>query len=982
MVNAKYTGMKINTLLVIFFCLLAVNGFSQRDGSVRAKLKDTTGGMPVADATVTVLDGRDSSLVSFARSNVSGSVIVKGLSKGSYRLLVTHVGYRSLSRPFMITDLVKDPDLGELILTDASTILAGVTVTQEAAPVTIKHDTIEFNAGSFKTKPEAVVEDLLKKLPGIQVDKNGNIKAGGEAVKKVLVDGKEFFGNDPKIASKNLPADAVDKVQVFDKKSDQSQFTGFDDGNSQKTINLTIKKDKKYGVFGKAIAGGGRDAGNGWAGSSGNGAAGGGTGSGDPLTGTSSRDGRYEGRFNLNQFRGNRQFSVLGMANNTNKQGFSFQDVLGFKGGMPGSGGGGINMGGSSNPSSSGVPIEGLTDNNQAISTTLAGGLNFSDDWRGHTEVTGNYFYNQTDDRADQRYSRQYVTPGNSFRQDEVNATTRHNGNQRLSMNADHRIDSFNSVKFTSAVTYQRSNSRSRITDSSRSQETGDLLNTGSSDSYSDANGYTWNSNALFRHRMAKKGRTLSLNLSLGINSNTGSGSLYAVNEFYKAGQPFTIDTLNQVFDQPARGHNYGATLAYTEPLSRRSLLEFNYAFYQSHSRSDKKTFDADGMGKYTQPNAQLTNTFSNLYTYHQEGIGFRHQRAAYNFTAGATLQQASSGNEFHYFAKDSSVGQSFVNILPNANFQYNFSGYSNLRVFYNTYTNQPGITQLQPVPDNSDPLNIREGNPGLKPEYYHSLRAHYTAFDPFRRTSLFFMLNYTGIHHRIVNDYELDSVGVRISRPVNMDGLYQLNSNLSWGFPLRAIRSNLNLNSSAVYDHNGSLVNGLRNISNNWTLSQGAELNFLYKEILDITGGVTLNYNDTRYSLQAGQNQHYWTQHYTVDLNAYLPKGFSIASDMDYIHRNGLPAGYNSSPLIWNAGLAKTLTKSKKATLRLQVFDLLKQNTGFTRNTNQNYIEDVSYRTLNRYWMLSLTYNFSRFAGKSVQGAGGQGKMDVKIVR
>ncbi len=960
--------MKSVYFFAFFLLMMNLKVFSQRDGSIRGRLQDTAVHAPVPDATVTVLNVKDSSLVGFSRSISSGNFLVKGLSNGNYRLLITHVGYRTVSRNFIIDDVIREFDMGEIPLSGKSDLLTEVTI--EQAPVTIRHDTIEFNAGSFKTKPDAVVEDLLKKLPGMQVDKDGTIKANGEQVKKVLVDGKEFFGNDPKIASKNLPADAVDKVQVFDKKSDQSQFTGFDDGNSQKTINLTIKKDRKHGMFGKAVAGVGADAGTNNV-------------NGYPQAGSGMNDGRYEGSFNLNQLNGERQLSAIGMANNTNKQGFSFQDVLGFNGGLTGLGNG-TNNTGPPNLFNSGIPIQGLTDNSRAITSTLGGGANFNDDWRGgHTSVHGNYFYNNADDHIDQKDARQYLLPGNSFLQNQATNAERRNENQRFTLISDQRIDSFSSIKITSALIYQNSSISSKAIDSSRDQETGALLNNGISNSSTYMSGFNWNSNALLRHRFAKKGRTLSVNLLFGLNSNTGGGNLYSINQYYQPGNPTVTDTLNQHYNLPGNGNNYGATLAYTEPLSKRSLLEFNYDFYQSHSETDKKTFDADEAGKFTLPNEQLTNDFKNTYTYHREGIQFRYQQTKFNFTAGATLQQAFSGNHFSYLTEDSALRQSFLNVLPNANLQYNFNGYSNLRLLYSTFTNQPGITQLAPVPDNSDPLNIKLGNPDLKQEYYHSIHLNYIAFDPFRHTSFFAMLNFNGIHNRIANDNEIDSVGVQSTKPVNLDGLYNVNGHLSWGLPVRSLKSNLNLNTSIRYDHNASLVNGSRNNGNTWTVSQGADLNFIYKELLDITGGIKVDYNDARYSLQPGQNQRYWTESYTLDFNWYLPHGFAIASDVDYIHRSGLPNGYNSSPFVWNAGLAKRVFKNQRGTIRMQVFDILKQNTGFSRNTNQNYIDDVSYKVLNRYWLLSFTYSISRFAGKSMKGNMNMGqKADIKIIK
>ncbi|MHA4810168.1 TonB-dependent receptor [Flavitalea flava] len=956
--------------LFLFLCLsIQVKVIAQRDGSIRGYLLDTVIHQPISDATVTILDARDSTLVSFSRSLSSGRFRVGGLDSGNYRLLITHIGYHTLSRNFMITGAIRDPDIGQIILTDKSSLLTEVTIEGMAAPVAIRHDTVEYNAGSFRIKPDAVVEDLLKKLPGIQVDKNGIIKANGEEVKKVLVDGKEFFGNDPKIASKNLPADAVDKVQVFDKKSDQSQFSGFDDGNSQKTINLTIKKDRKNGLFGRLTAAGGTDVKAGEGLSSG-------ASYGDGTTG----DTRYEHKFNLNQFAGSRQLSVLGMANNTNKQGFSFQDVLGFSGGMGGPGNKGINQGGP-DPFSSCIPIQGLADNTTAITTTLAGGLNFNDTWRRNTELSGSYFYNRAEDRTDQRETRQYLLPGNSFTQDRDQVKEALNKNQRLALISDHQLDSSNSIKINTSFIFQNSRSSSTIKDSSWSDYPYDLLNEGASHSSVQATGYDWTNSALFRHRFSKKGRTLSANLSLAWNSRSGDGSLYSVNRYSKPGNVDSAVTLDQVYDLSGKGNNFGFTLSYTEPLSKRSLFEFSTNLYQSHSTSDRKTFDADAGGKYTRPNVQLTNAFKNIYTYQREGIRFRHQQQKFNITIGAFLQEANSANRLDYLSADSSLHTAYVNLLPEANFHYEFNRYRNLRIFYTTHTNQPATTQLQPVPDNSDPLNITVGNPGLKQEYEHSLHLNYISFDPFRRTSFFAMLKYRGIHNRIVSDDQIGQTGSRVSKPVNLNGLYTANGNISWGFPVRTLKSNLNLNSTISYDHTASLVNRVRNNGNNWALAQEAQLNFLYKEIWDITWGVNLQYNDVRYSLQPGQNQHYWTTNYNLDLNVYLPKGFSIASDLDYIRRSGLPADYNSSPLVWNAGIAKKVFKSKKAEARLQVFDILRQNTGFSRNTNQNFIDNISYKVIRQYWLLSLTFQISRFAGKAVQG-GMEGKADIKIIR
>ena len=284
----------------IFFWTIV---YSQKTGSVKGIVFDTISKQPVVAATITVLQRSDSSLVTFTMTNSSGIFSLNNIGYGDYRLLITHISYHNSNKYFLINDKNKNVDLGNVIVYDKEKVLEEIVLLAEAPPVTLVGDTVQYNAGSFKTKPNAVVEDLLKKLPGVQVAKDGTVKAQGQEVKKILVDGKEFFGNDPKIATKNLPADAVDKVQVYDKPSDIAQLTGFDDGQSEKTINLKMKKDKKKGVFGKVNAGGGTD-------------------------------GRYQGRFNVNSFKGARQMSAIGMGNNTNAEGFSFMDILSFTGAL------------------------------------------------------------------------------------------------------------------------------------------------------------------------------------------------------------------------------------------------------------------------------------------------------------------------------------------------------------------------------------------------------------------------------------------------------------------------------------------------------------------------------------------------------------------------------------------------------------------------------------------------------------------------
>jgi len=931
------------TVYVSSFCLFAAHA---QQGIIKGIVKDTASGILLSDATVTVLLAKDSSLASFSRTNNNGFFVIRNISAGNYRLLITHVGYRNISRLFSISPALSEIDFGVITTAAAGTLLQEVTVVQEKPPVIIRNDTIEYNAGSFKTKPNAVVEDLLKKLPGVQVDKDGKIKSNGEEVKKILVDGKEFFGNDPKMATKNLPADAIDKVQVFDRKSDQSRFTGFDDGNSEKTINLTVKPDKKNGVFGKATAGAGNK-------------------------------GLYEGNFNVNSFSGERQLSAIGMVNNTNKQGFSFLDILNFSGALPGAGGrggGGMQM----DIGNNGLPVQG-GGNNEGVMTTRAGGLNYNNTWQKKMDFMSSYFYNRQQIGLLENVRQQWLLPGNHFNTSKEIASTNTNESHRVNLIGDYKIDSVNSIRLTSSVNRQQSeygvNSRyNSVSDS------GNVLNDGYTTSFIAGDGYNWNNSALFRHRFAKKGRTFSANLSFNTNNANSNGGLNSLNNYYQAGGILQrSDTINQQNKQESNTNSYGAVLSYTEPLSKKALLEFNYNFNTSHNTSAKTTFDADKLnGKYSVLNELLSNKFSNDYTYHRPGVNWRYQQAKYSFAMGAAVQQASLQSDFHSMGKDSALHRSFVNFLPNANLQYKISQYQNLRFFYNSFTRQPSVTQLQPLADNTDPLNIKIGNPDLKQEYYHRLQANYISFDPYRHTSFFAALSAGLTNNKIVNADQLGTQGQRITQPVNVNGLYNIGITTSWGFPLRKLKSRLNLNSALSQNYNAGFINSQKNNINTWNASQEITWNYNYKEVLDLGAGMEITWNKVRYSIQRQQNIQYWNQHYTFDVNLYLPKGFSIATDIDYTTRSGLAQGYNLQAVLWNAGIAKQVFKNKKGELRLQVYDLLSQNTGVSRSSNQNYIEDKSYNVLKRFWQLSFTYNISRFAGKNIAAPGRANNIQV----
>jgi len=926
--------------------LIVLSGFiwltaaAQKNGDIKGVVFDTIAKQPVAAATITVLHSKDSSLVTFTMTNSRGEFSLTNVPYGDYRLLVTHVNYHNVNKYFTVNDANKNINLANIEVSDKNKVLEEVVVMAEAPPVTLIGDTVQYNAGSFKTKPNAVVEDLLKRMPGIQVEKDGTVKAQGQEVKRVLVDGKEFFGTDPKIATKNLPADAVDKVQVYDKQSDMAQLTGFDDGNSEKTINLKLKKDKKKGVFGKVNAGGGTE-------------------------------GRYQGRFNVNSFKGARQMSVIGMGNNTNAEGFSFMDILSFSGGMSqlgGSGGGGmINI--SSNDALAGAMGGG---NNNAINTSWAGGANYNNIIGTKMEVQSNYFYNRYNPVTDQRLSRQYILPDSTYYYNQNSRTNNLSNSHRFNLTYDYLIDSMNSLRFTPTLSLQNSKNGS-LNDYETLSEQLIRSNKGFSNNFSASDGYNFNGTLLYRKKFRRKGRTFSLSVGSTLNNSDGNGELESVNQFYnKLGNLVKTDSINQrsVSESEVRGYNTRAV--YTEPVFKRSLLEFSVSKNESRSVSDKITYDYNrNSGKHDIVNPLLTNNYKNVYGTTTAGIRFRTQKKKYNYSFGVTWQNADLKGTIKSGIKDSVITKSFYNLLPNARFQYNFTRFKNLQLDYRAYTNQPSVSQLQPVPDISNPLNIKLGNPTLKQEFTHRINANYTGMNPFRNKSFFWFSSYSFTNNKIVNYDVIDSFGRKATTPVNVDGVYNLNNDVSLGWPLRFMKATLNLNTGFGYSKTIQFINTVRNNIYNMSFDPSVEISKSFKEKFDLTvrGGVT--YNKAKYSLQSSLNNNYLTQDYSIDAGWQLPKNFYLATDFTYTISSQRSEGFNAKVPLWNAAFSKLFLKYNRGEMKISVHDLLNENEAIVRTTNSNYIEDQSNRVLKRFFLLSFTYSLNKMSANAGPGKG-----------
>jgi hypothetical protein len=929
---------KIYLFAILFGLSFTIS--AQKNGSIKGVAFDTLSRQPVPLATVTVVAKSDSSLVSFTMTDNAGRFELTGIPNGEYRLLISHVNYHNSILFFLITDEQKKRDLANVIMNDRLRVLEEVIVSNEAPPVTMVGDTIQYNAESFKVQPNASVEQLLKKLPGVKVEKDGTVKAQGEKVTRVLVDGKEFFGNDPKVATKNLPADAVDKVQVYDKQSDQAQLTGFEDGNYEKTINLKLKKDKKKGMFGKVMAGGGNKE-------------------------------RYEGRFNVNSFKGARQFSAIGLANNTNAEGFSFMDILNFSGGLGGKNGGG-NMTFELNADD--AAAFGLGGNRSGINTAWGGGLNYNNIIGSNLDFQSNYFFNRFNPKIEKDISRENIIPGgaNTF-YDQRSVTDNLNNSHRFNLNTLYQIDSMHSLRIVPSFSYQDSRNHAQTSFQTRSANNM-MMNEGQTENSSGNKGFNFKNDLTFRKKFNKKGRTFSIALQTTLNESKGDGRLNAVTNFFDPfGNMSNTDTLNQVSNNYATLKSYNVRAVYTEPILKRSLLELSVGKSSSSNLAELSTFDFNRQsGKFDALNDAQTNDFRNTYGYTNAGLRMRTQKKKYSYSMGLSWQQAELEGKIISGVKDSIISQSFTNLLPSANFKYNISRFKSFALTYRASTNQPSMSQLQPVPDLTNPLNIRQGNPDLKQEYSHNIQANLNLVSPYKNKNLFLFLTFQTTRNKIVNFDSLDlQTGVRYSTPVNVNGVYNLNSNISYSLPVRFLKGNIEIGNRSQLFKTKQFINKLENHIQTITLGPQVSVYSNPTEKLSLSMTANLDYNKTRYSLQPASNNTYISQEFSGSADWQLPKSFFLSTDFTYTINTQRSLGFNLQVPIWNASISKQFLRYNRGELKFTAYDLLNKNVGISRSSNQNYIEDSRVNTLRRFFLLSFTYSLSK-TGLNSTGAGG----------
>jgi len=937
--------MKYPFLLTAF--LLASFVLQAQQHSVSGMVMDDVTRAAVAGARVVVTFPADTVIRSGANAGTNGRFKVAGLQDVTYEFHVTSVGYRKTSV------IVKATDSMVVIRMRMDTVQSReVLVEGKVAAMQQRGDTVEMNAAAFKASRDASTEDLVQKMPGITIQ-DGRVQAQGEQVQQVLVDGRQFFGDDPNAALRNLPAEMVDKVQIFDQSSDQARFAGITDANARKTMNITTKKGMRNGLFGKATVGYG------------------------------STD-RYKAAATLNSFGGDQRVTLLFQSNNTNEQNFSLDDILGAMGG--GSGGPGMQMmrrfgaasgGGAAQRMMGGGGAGGIgdffVDSKNGISTTHALGVNYTDTWGSAVDATASYFFNWSDNEASTNSNRSYVIPAGQQYNESANSSAK-NVNHRLNAKIEARIDSSNSIVWRPRGTLQINDGNSATVgtnsiDVSPQSRTANLYG-------SAINGYNLTNDLLYRYAFKTLGRTFSTNVSVNVNKNAGDNSLKSISAAFP--DTLVADTIIQRQDLTKTGWNVAPNITYTEPFDSTSTLVLTGSASVTESESDKRTYVPALAGQaLTQLDTTLTNTFRSQYSSYSFQPSYRYVTKPFDYEIGVSLQYSDLKND-QQFPTVGTLQRSFRNVLPSLSARWTFTTDKNIRLSYRTRTSSPTVDQLQGVINNSNPVQLTTGDPSLRQDYAHNFFMRYSAADVASGTSFFAMLmgqytfDYLGNSVFIASSDTVIAPGVflprggQITKPTNVDGFVSARSYFAYGIPWSLISSNINLTGSISYSRTPGYINGVLNVASNPSFMAGVVVSSNISENIDFTVSTMWTQSWVRNSVQAQRDATYLNGVSRAKFSWRMFAGLVITSDVANSLTSGYSEGYSLSPVIWNAGLAYKFLENDRAEVRFMVNDILKQNTSISRSVSDTYTQDNQSTILQRYALLTFSYNIRSFAGSS----------------
>jgi hypothetical protein len=931
--------MKITLSLILAFLFCTSSLFAQNNYSIKGSSIDTDQMIKLYNTTISVLSAKDSILRKFTRATETGTFSLSGLPAGKYLVLVTYPEYADYVEPFTLDPAHPTHDFGKINMRLKEKILKEVLIKGEVKAIKINGDTTEFNAKAYVIQPNDKVEDLLKQLPGIQVDSKGNITANGEAVTKVLLDGEEFFGDDPTLVTKNIRADMVDKFQLYDKKSDQAAFTGIDDGVRTKTINVVLKEDKKKGIFGKASAGVGND-------------------------------GYYEGQLIYNKFTARSKYALYGTDANDGTTGLGFADqnkigaastnVVSIDGGI-----GIISFGDDfqSSYNGNGLPLArtaGAHYDTKWNNTNESLNTNFK---IGSLETTGDYFsiQQQTLPATTLNLNGQPISPDQQIHNVNQSRTfDNYSFKQKLDVTYQAKLDTSATLKVSAdgstRNTHNKDHSLTTTTDG-----TGALLNQSqlSNDKSSDEKIFDFT--GLYSRKL-KKGRTFSWALSETYDESTGSNYQLSNTNYFKNGVVDSSVVINQYKPTTTVSSVLNSNMTFTTPLSKKLALTFNYGFALNNSSADKLSYNQDASGAYT----VLDPVYSSDYKFNQltNQLG-----AVFNYrTTKITLNLGGKASDVDFKQIDEFTGnvykRSFINWLPQGDLQYRIAQSKNLSIRYFGSTTQPSLDQLQPIATNANPLNTAIGNPNLKPAFNNRFNFSYNASQIVNQQSFFLSGSYAFVTDQIVNNTTTNAAGQSTTQSVNLSNQTPFNYSLNTQFSRKIVpidaRLGISLGTNGGVSY--SYVNG--DLNKATTTSYRTSLNFnksaVKKYNFSLQGGP--GYSFTKFSLTPNSNNNAATFSAFAFGQLFLPLKFIISSDLSNTFTAKTAQIPEQNITTWNASISKTFLKDDNLKFTLGANNLLNQNSTYNRSVSANAISQSYYTTIQRYFLLSVSYDFTKF--------------------
>ena len=897
-------------------------------------------GEPLIEATVKLLSARDSQFVKGTTTNFDGVFKMAQIKPGRYILTASYIGYEPLDTTLRLgrTANVK---LKPILMRSSSIMLKEAVVHGVKTPIKVMEDTVEYNADSYHTQPNAVVEDLLKRLPGVEVGTDGAITANGKTVSKILIDGKEFFSDDPQVASKNLPANMIEKLQVVDRKSNMARLTGVDDGEDETVINLTFKRGMNQGWFGTAETGYGTDD-------------------------------RYMASFNVNRFWNGNQVTLLGNFNNTNQLGFTDSNGNRFR-----------RFGG-----------------NNGITESRALGLNFNVGKEDIIRIGGDVMWSNTDRKSITRQEREYLfSDYSTFAK--INKYSRDRGNN---FRGDFRVlwkpDSFNTleVRPNFSLNFNKSRSTENTDYFNRYHEHASHNATGSN---SDGDSYEFGGRIIYSHSFKNhRGRSFSLSsnyrYSNVIENESSFSDFIRLLEDDPDNEMDIPDKLDQYNDNKTWSNQIMGQFTWTEPLgdvSNGNYLTFSYRANYRWNNADKLVYnlpDDYDLGIYppvtigpggsyipVEPDPKYSNRYRNNYFNQQIRAGYRKVTKNANLEVGLALVPQMSKSIFLDNA-DKNIDRWVWNYAPFLRYRYKFSKQSSIQVNYRGQSSQPSMTQLQPVLDISNPTNQIQGNPNLDPSFNHNLMVRYQNFSMESQRSVMLMANIQMTQNAIISATQMYENGSRLTRYINVNGVWNGRLMNMFSMPFRnkkwSFSNHIFTNASRTIGYN----NNQKNTSLTFMVSENPGITFRPDNFeLELRPRYSLQTTHNTVQVQGNQTVHSYGGRF--DGSYYTSWGLTLQTDINYSATSGYAAGYNTRTWLWNATLSQQFLKSKSLTLAVKVFDLLNQRSNIRRTVTANYIDDIEYNSLTRYFMVTLSYRFNSFGkgnrpeGFEERGPGGR---------